>query len=124
MELKMSHYGNPSTTPPTQASGRTRIVVPVGVGDRALDTLRQLFINAAGGCTETAGKGYWHAFEGGKYASEPLAIFDVAGLPMAAVTRAAEIIIEAGQTDVYVELASGNVIWFNEAEPNQPKAFE
>lgn len=93
--------------------------MPSGVGTTTLTTLRALFINSAGGCTETEGKGWWAAFEGGKYVSEPVTIFDIAGLPWVAVRRAAEIVLAAGQTDVYVETGSGNVVWFNQADDAQ-----
>lgn len=97
--------------------GRTRIVCPVTVGSLVLEALTRLFIDTAGGCTTSSAVGNWHAFEGGRYESEEVAIFDVAGLDRDTMRQAASLILEAGQTDVYVELPGGAVTWFNRAEP-------
>lgn len=114
--MKMHFYGDPLPSRefayPSQEEGRTRIVVPIAVSNTILDVLRQLFINSAGGCTESDAIGWWHNYEGGRYASEPVKCFDVAGLPVVSLQRAADIILHAGQTDVYVELASGQCAWF------------
>ncbi len=115
METKMSLYGNEwhRDIVPNQEQGETMIVCPASAGASCLDELRELFKNAAGGYTETTGLGGWRA-DGGEL--EPVHIFTITGLPMGAVKRAAEFILEAGQTAVYVKLASGQCCWFNSAD--------
>jgi hypothetical protein len=88
--------------------GETRLVAPLSVGSLAMLRVEQILVNSdTGGFTKSGGIGAWRDDR------EPIAIYDVAGLSFETLSKCADVLLDAGQTDIYVRLPDGRSGWFN-----------